>query len=145
MSQLPAKAHYATLAMLALAEKYELREPLPARVISREQNIPSQFLTQILQQLRASGMISSTRGANGGFLLESDPADVSIADILDVICPASAACSIGARSGEAASGLGEVVQDVWEQLRLKQREVLQAITLGELLKRETEVTPMFYI
>lgn len=142
--QLPAKAHYAVLAMLALADRYESREPVPARVISREQNVPAQFLTQIMQQLRASGLVVSTRGATGGFLLNSSPSDVSIANIVDAICPESN--SGGCYQVESGSeGFGALVQDVWDELRQKQQDLLASISLSDLLQRSTASTPMFYI
>ncbi len=139
--QLPVKAHYATLAMLALAQHYESRHPLPARVIASEHKIPSQFLGQILQQLRAAGLISSTRGASGGFLLERSPREISIAEILDCICSSN---SPGTNSA-TPSNLCAAVNEVWEELGLKQREVLENHSLGDLLQRASAPDPMFYI
>lgn len=139
--QLPVKAHYAALAMLALAEKYDSREPLPARVIAREHSIPCQFLGQILQQLRASGLISSTRGAGGGFLLEKSPEQITIAEIVDIICPSTATTA----TLQNESALSQALRGVWDEITLKQREVLEAHTLSELLQRQATTNPMFYI
>ncbi len=139
--QLPVKAHYATLAMLSLAEKAELGEPLPARVIAREQNIPMQFLGQILQQLRAAGLIHSTRGANGGFLIEGTPTSITVREIVEAVCPLAAS----AQSVDQAAPYAEAVAEVWEQLQAKQREFLSAVTLGDLMQRASVSSPMFYI
>ena len=129
------------LAMLALAEKYESKDVLPARVIAREQSIPSQFLGQILQQLRAAGLIGSTRGANGGFHLERRPDDICVREIVDAICPASTGFTV-----EGASPLNAIVLDVWEELKSQQREILDRLTLGDLLSRLQESSnTMFYI
>lgn len=139
--QLPIKVHYATLAMLALAERFECNELLQSRVIAAEQKIPTQFLGQILQQLRSAGLISSVRGANGGFMLQRSPSDISIAAIVDAIGGAGGGCS----HGEEASPLGEAVQELWQDLRLKQRELLESKTLQDLLQRSAVGDPMFYI
>lgn len=139
--QLPMKAHYATLAMLALAEKYGSREVLPARTIAVEHGIPSQFLVQILQQLRTAGLITSTRGANGGFVLEQDPNSVTVGDIVDTICPVDTSLP-----SKHASPLSSVVLEVWEEVRSQQREVLDRLTLADLLDRSRESSnTMFYI
>lgn len=138
---LPVKAHYATLAMLALAQRFEAGELLPARAIANDHQIPTQFLGQILQQLRATGLISSTRGSSGGFTLQRAPDNISIAEIVDALCtstPTTNACN-------GSSPLSETVQEVWDELQSKQREILENLTLGDLLKRTVDSQPMFYI
>lgn len=139
--QLPIKAHYATLAMLAIAQRFEMREPLAARVIAADQKIPSQFLGQILQQLRAAGLITSTRGACGGFHLVKPPDQISIGEVVDAVCISAS----GASAAEEASPLSEVVQEVWDALRSQQRQFLEQLTLGELLQRSLAPNSMFYI
>lgn len=140
--QLPIKAHYATLAMLALAQQFDTRELLPARVIARDNRIPSQFLGQILQQLRSAGLVTSTRGASGGFQLSRSPEQISVVDVVDAVCaPASdKAC---ADTGELAA----VVLEVWDDLSRSQRSMLEKISLDELLSRATHDAShaMFYI
>ncbi|MCA9157053.1 MAG: Rrf2 family transcriptional regulator [Planctomycetales bacterium] len=139
--QLPVKAHYATLAMLALAEKYESREVLPARAIALEQSIPSQFLTQILQQLRAAGLIASTRGSSGGFYLDRAPCCVTVGEVVDAVCPTASSST-----DTQASPLSQVVNEVWEELKTQQREVLDRLTISELLARSQDSSnSMFYI
>jgi Rrf2 family protein len=139
--QLPIKAHYATLAMLALAENYASRAVLPVRQIAVEQSIPSQFLTQILQQLRSAGLVSSTRGSSGGFFLERSPERVSVGDIVDAVCPANESLP-----AESNSPMNHVVSEVWQELQVQQRAVLARLTLAELLTRCRDTSgAMFYI
>ena len=139
--QLPIKAHYATVAMLALAQSFESGQPLTARAIADDHEIPPQFLVQILQQLRAAGMISSTRGSSGGFRLERDPSAISVADVIEAVCPGSQASA--ARS---ASPLGHVMQEVWSEVNLIERQHLRELKLSELCQRaESTAGSMFYI
>ena len=141
--QLPVKAHYATLAMLALAEQYASEQLLTAKVIAREQNIPGQFLGQILQQLRASGLIGSTRGSSGGFRLSRLPAQISIAEVVDAVCPWSQESGV---VDDAETPLASAVQSIWGELNQQQRDLLERVSLDELLSR-VAITPatMFYI
>lgn len=137
---LPAKAHYATVAMLALADKYERKEATSARQIACEHGIPGQFLGQILQQLRAAGLIASTRGASGGFYLLTPPSSITIGEVLDAVCPPNSA------SVEEASGLGALACSLWDELRGQQRALLDQLTLADLLARADQDSPtMFYI
>ncbi len=139
--QLPVKAHYAVVAMLALAERYERREPMPVRSIASERQIPTQFLTQIFQQLRSAGMVVSTRGANGGFLLAREPDCISVGDVLDVICPLAA----GGPEGSSQSRFGEAATRVWEDLYNHQVDFLNSVSLQDMLNRVSQAAPMFYI
>ena len=111
-------------------------------MIAREQQIPSQFLGQILQQLRAAGLIISTRGSNGGFRLSRKPATISIAEVVDAVCPLTSSCTQTA----VGSSLSHVLNDVWQELEQQQRELLEQLTLGDLLLRlEASPATMFYI
>ena len=139
--QFPVKAHYATLAMLALASRYDTKELQSARNIASEHGIPNQFLGQILQQLRTAGLIHSTRGANGGFSLQRPPQQISVYEIIEAVCP----FSIGGTETEEKSVFGPVVQQVWEDLRGSQQRFLANLTLSELLENAEKNSPMFYI
>lgn len=139
--QLPIKAHYATVAMLALAQNYATGQLITARAIADEHDVPAQFLVQILQQLRAAGLITSMRGSSGGFRLERAPSTISVADIIDAVCPPAAL------SGpESSSPLSQVVRDVWSELNELENQHLSHLKLSELSARAAESTQaMFYI
>ncbi|GAB5405332.1 MAG: hypothetical protein Aurels2KO_35630 [Aureliella sp.] len=140
--QLPIKAHYAALAMLALARSHSAGQLVPARAIAEEQKIPSQFLGQILQQLRSSGLITSTRGSSGGFQLSKLPEAITLAEIVESVCPT---CNRPPDLGSQGT-LGEVLADVWDQLHHSQHNLLAEVTLAELLTRaNSENSTMFYI
>ncbi|MEZ6134209.1 MAG: Rrf2 family transcriptional regulator [Pirellulaceae bacterium] len=139
--QLPIKAHYATIAMLAIAKHFATGEQVPARLIAGEHEIPSQFLGQILQQLRSAELIVSTRGANGGFRLARAPSAICVADIVDAVC--GLAC--GAASTGSTTGVSQVVNEIWLELAAQQREYLQRLSLDLLLSRCQPAATMFYI
>jgi Rrf2 family protein len=139
--QLPVKAHYATVAMLAMAQCYDQGRLLTVRTIADEHDVPAQFLVQILQQLRAAGMITSTRGSNGGFRLERAPSTITLADIIDAVCPP--ACN---SANDSASSLSAVVCEVWQELSDLQHQHLSRLTLSMLCERsEQNSQSMFYI
>ena len=75
---IPAKTEYACVAMLELAANYGSDEPVPIRTIAARHGIPDRFLVQILLELKAAGLVTSTRGAAGGYRLTCPPADVSL-------------------------------------------------------------------
>lgn len=80
-----AKAEYACLAMLALAERRPEDAPLRIREIAEAFEIPERYLVQILLQLKGAGLVQSTRGAAGGYRLARPAEEVSIGEILSSI------------------------------------------------------------
>ena len=109
--QIPVKAHYAAIAMLVMADKYEDAELVSARHIAAEHDVPSQFLAQILQQLRSANLISSTRGANGGFKLQRAPQLITLAEIVDAVCGAQGS----PLDREEVSNLNRIMLNVWSE------------------------------
>ena len=80
-----AKTEYACIAVMALARSYGSGQPIRVGAIAERHEIPSRFLVQILLQLKSAGLVSSTRGASGGYQLVRDPATISLADVVEVL------------------------------------------------------------
>jgi Rrf2 family protein len=113
-----------------------------ARVIATDYSIPSQFLGQILQQLRAAGLISSSRGSSGGFRLALPPEQITVGDIVEATCPSATSASPANNTGSPSS----IVQEVWDELESLQTNFLAKITLVSLAQRTAiETGGMFFI
>ena len=52
--------------------------------IAKATSAPDLFVAKILQQLVRAGLVSSTRGVHGGFVLARDPTQLSLLDVIDV-------------------------------------------------------------
>ena len=78
------KAEYAIRAVITIA-RYANNNPLQISEISKKESIPIKFLEQILLNLKNNGILTSKRGANGGYLLAKSKDDISIGMILDII------------------------------------------------------------
>lgn len=79
------KAKYAFKALTRLAEGFETHKPLLISEISEKENIPKKFLEAILLELRNNGILQSQKGKGGGYLLRTDPKEVSLAKIIRII------------------------------------------------------------
>lgn len=141
--QIPARAHYAVLAMLELAKRQASLKPVALREIVDTEQIPMPFLVQILQQLRTAGIVTSLRGSSGGYRLLRPASEISLLEIVEAVCPGLIASEPVV---EVDSVAGSVVRDVWRQLAVQQRELLQQLTLTDLLERtKFAAEAMFYI
>jgi len=138
-----AKTEYACLAMIDLAARYSKGEPVRIRDIAERHAIPSRFLVQILLQLKGAGLVVSTRGASGGYQLATDPRKITLASIVAVVEGASDADD---QPASPDSPYQSVLQSVWREVARRRREVLETITLAELVERAARSPqPMYYI
>lgn len=138
-----ARTEYACLALLELALRYESGQPVRVREIAAAHGIGPPFLVQILLQLKAAGLVASTRGAAGGYRLLRDPRDLSLGEVLRVIEGAPQAANGGAVAEGALSG---ALRTIWQRAASLERQLLDATSLADLLAQVREpAEPMFYI
>lgn len=132
--KLSAKAQYACVAMVELACNHGAQPPVHLKDIAARHGISPRFLVQILLQLKAHGLVETTRGATGGYQLAKAPDDITLADILhavDQASPALPAALTGLPATPAVQTIRSVLQD--EQHRQEQR--LADITLADLARQ----------
>jgi Rrf2 family protein len=129
--QVPAKAEYALRALLTLAAS---DRSMSAEHLAQDQELPAKFLGAILSDLRRGGLVTSQRGPEGGFRLARDPDEVTIADVLRVVSGPMA--GVRGMRPETLHYEGEAshLRDVWIAVRGTLREVLEHVTLGEVLR-----------
>ncbi len=129
-----AKADYGMRALLELTVAYadDPRRLVKGEAISTAQDIPLKFLEGILRQLRQSGIVASQRGAEGGYRLDRDPHDVSIADIVRALDGPLAAVRGKRPEDLDYTGASEHLREVWIAVRAAMRHVLEHISLSDV-------------
>lgn len=125
-----AKADYALRAMVELAAAPP--GPLKSERIAAAQEIPQKFLENILLDLRHAGLVTSQRGAEGGYGLARPAAEISLADVIRAV-EGPIATVRGVRP-EDVSYVGRAVplRQVWIDLRAAMRGVLEETSLEDL-------------
>jgi len=78
------KGRYGLRALVDLAE-HETGKAIPIREISERQNISEQYLEQLFATLRKAKLVKSVRGAHGGYMLNHEPEDITVADIITTL------------------------------------------------------------
>jgi Rrf2 family protein len=74
------KTDYALVALATLADAAGGR--LSARQISERHGVPLSLLMNVLKDLVGIGLVSSTRGARGGYALARSPEGISVQDVV---------------------------------------------------------------
>ena len=129
-----AKAQYACVAMVELACSHSERTPVQVKTICDNHGISARFLMQILLQLKASGLVESTRGTTGGYLLAKPPTKITLADVIlaiDKATPAARTALAGLHSTPAVHAVSQSLQAVYASVQ----EQLTDITLADLVKQ----------
>ena len=129
-----AKADYGMRALLELAAAYE-KSPtqlVKGETIATAQAIPVKFLEGILRQLRQAGIVTSQRGAEGGYRLDRKPSDVSIADVVRALDGPLAAVRGQRPEDLDYAGAAEHLREGWIAVRASMRHVLEHISLADV-------------
>lgn len=138
-----AKTEYACIALLDLASTYGNGEPIRVRHIAENHGIPSRFLIQILLQLKAAGLVESTRGSSGGYRLIKDPSEITLLEVMSVV---EGRADEVKSNASVETSTSRVLLDTWNEVASVQRDMLDSITFADLVKQASEQNEnMYYI
>jgi Rrf2 family protein len=114
------------------------KNPVFLKDIAKREDISEKYLSIIVISLKSAGLIQSTRGAHGGYMLSLSPEKITVQDIFDALegkiclvdcvnnpqdCPRVGTCP---------------TRDIWSVLGEKIRETLNSVTLADLVKTRRE-------
>jgi Rrf2 family protein len=128
-----AKADYAVRAAVELAAVGGLAN---AEQIAQAQDIPLNFLENILRDLRRAGIVESRRGQAGGYALARPAEEISVADVIRAVEGPLANVRGQAPESLAYPGSAGKLREVWVALRANIRAVLEGVTLADIARGE---------
>jgi Rrf2 family protein len=126
------KVDYAIRAAAELAS-LDTEAPINADRIAQAQGIPLKFLLNILSELQRAGIVQSFRGIHGGFRLARPARQVSLADVIRAVEGPLATVHERRPEDVEYHGASESLRDVWIALRASLREVLENVTVADLV------------
>jgi Rrf2 family protein len=129
--RISAKADYAVRAVIELAAAPE-GASLSAREIAAAQDIPQNFLENILAELRRGGIVHTHRGPGGGSSLARPAESITVGEILRAIEGPLAAVRDLPPEELAYEGTARDLPAVWRRVQSCLHEVLDAVTVAEL-------------
>ncbi|MEX0945220.1 MAG: Rrf2 family transcriptional regulator [Balneolaceae bacterium] len=128
---------YGLRAALYLANQ-EKGKYIPIRQMSDKLEISFHFLTKILQQLTAEGILQSFKGPNGGVRLVRKGSEIPLMDVVVAIDGSKllTECALGLPGCGVKAPCP--IHDKWAETRDSIREMLESSTLTELVKKGKE-------
>jgi len=126
-----AKSDYALRALIEIARRGD-DGPVSAEEIGRLQDIPHGFLQAILADLRRSGILVAQRGQSGGWRMNRDAEQVTVADVIRAVDgPLVSIYGLRPESVQYNESAA-VLQHVWIASRHSLRDVLEKVTVRQL-------------
>ncbi len=133
--KLSTKGRYGLKAMFDLALNYG-DKPISLTTIAERQNVSVNYLEQLIAPLRKAGYVKSVRGAQGGYLLNVDPNEITVKDILTVLeGPLAPTDCVKIDSDDSCTNADYcVTRLIYAKLRDSIDSVVTSITLQDMVK-----------
>lgn len=138
--KLSLRGEYALRALIVLGlDSGRPESVVSTQAISERQNIPKRFLEQILNELKAGGMVESRRGVAGGYRLKRPPQFITLAEVIRHIeGPLAPVSCVSERFYEKCSCPDESkcgIRSVMKEVRDAIVKILETVTLAQLCDR----------
>ena len=134
--KLSTRCRYGIHAMADLAQHYG-EGPQNLHEIAERQQVPEQFLEQIIGALRREGFVESVRGAQGGYLLAKPPEEITIGALMRLLDgPILMADCMAEGGGGCNRSEGCPSKAVWERLTRYFNQMADSITLEDMISDE---------
>ena len=135
--KLSTRTRYGIRAMLELAGKYG-EGPLQIKVIANRQDISIKYLEQLMAMLRSGGFVRSIRGSKGGYVLSKVPAQIKLDELFTCLEGPVVTVECVEDENYCARAADCVTRQVWAQVQAAMVNVLQSMTLQDLVNRTKE-------
>ena len=138
--KLSTKGRYGLRAMVDLVMHSE-NEPVSIASIASRQSISESYLEQLISKLKKAGLVSSVRGAGGGYIPSRNADEISVGDVLRALegsldpvdCPGLAE-EKGCQGADAC-----VTKYVWKRINDSINRTVDEIKISDLVKESLEV------
>jgi Rrf2 family transcriptional regulator, cysteine metabolism repressor len=142
------KIRYGARAMVELASHYG-EGPIELKEIARKENISLKYLEQVINPLRASGLVKSIRGSKGGYSLAKPPSEICLYDVVETLeGPLNLLeCLCDAKVCQKVPSC--VTRDIWKEVSEAISKIFYSVTLEDMVNRKREKeghhSPMYQI
>jgi Rrf2 family transcriptional regulator, cysteine metabolism repressor len=136
--KIPVKLDYTCRILCELARHYEGGSPVRIDDLAQVEDVPANFLAQILGELKTSKLVVSRRGIQGGFLLARAPDQITLYDIVQAV-----EGDLLELSGNFGGKSGRKMKQVWNEVRAAAVAKARGFTLDVMAAKAEGA--MYYI
>jgi Rrf2 family protein len=114
--------------------------PVSIPAVARAEGLSPDYTAKLLRRLRLAGLVSSTRGVEGGYRLARPAAEISVWSALEALggeffSESFCACHAGVKR-RCARSRDCSLRPLWRELQAAVRQRLERIQLADLLRDE---------
>ncbi|MGI6584432.1 MAG: Rrf2 family transcriptional regulator [Gracilibacteraceae bacterium] len=130
---LSTKGRYGLKIMYELALNYG-NGPMPLKEVAQRQQLSETYLEQIIAHLKKGGLVTSIRGAQGGYELIRKPEEISVGEIIRTLeGPLAPAECVLDDEPECTKAEYCVTRLIWEKIMESINNVIDSITLNDMV------------
>ena len=96
-------------------------------------------VSKLLKSLARAGLVTSTRGANGGYRLSRPPQQISAADVIDALEGPVSITECSAIDGDCEHEGVCSVGGAWQRINVAIRQAMKDVTLNDLVRANSPV------
>ncbi len=141
--KLSTRTRYAIRAILQLADNFG-KGPLQTRIIAQQQDISVKYLEQLMAALKSAGLVTSQRGAKGGYVLARTPDQIKLSEVFDVFEGPVVTVECVSNENYCTKAADCIARQVWSEVQRAVKNVLQSITLADALDKAKKGWPANY-
>ena len=133
--KLSTRGRYGVRLMLDLALHYG-EGPILLKDIAGRQGISEKYLWQLINPLKTVGLIGSTRGAHGGYVLARPPEEISLKEIVRVL--EGSLCLVDCVENPAVCDRSKTCtsRDIWSEASNQISQILESMTLDKMVVKQ---------
>jgi len=133
--KLSTRGRYGVRLMLDLALHYG-EGPVLLKDIAGRQGISEKYLWQLINPLKTVGLIGSTRGAHGGYVLARPPEEISLREIVRVL--EGSLCLVDCVENPAVCDRSQTCtsRDIWSEASNQISQILESMTLEKMVVKQ---------
>ena len=137
--KLTTKGRYAVMAMADLAT-YSKEKPVSLSEISTRQNISLAYLEQLFARLKNKKLVKSSRGSQGGYILEKPATEINLSNIFYAVNEEikTLNCKKESKRGCNNKTVKCITHDLWDDLENHINNFFENIKLSDLTKTKNE-------
>tara|TARA_B100001121_G_C18113207_1_gene355473 strand:+ start:62 stop:475 length:414 start_codon:yes stop_codon:yes gene_type:complete len=135
--KLTSKGRYAVMAMADLASNQD-EKPVSLVDISLRQNISLSYLEQLFSKLKSQKLVKSSRGSHGGYLLEKNPKDIKISNIISAVDEEvkTLKCKRDSKKGCNGKNIKCITHNLWDDLEKHINSFFDKVNLSDLVEKK---------
>ena len=124
--------------MVELAVHYG-EGPIELKEIAKKENISLKYLEQVINPLRADGLVKAVRGAKGGYSLAKPPSEICLYDVIETLeGPLNLLdCLHDTKACQKVSSC--VTREIWKEVSDAMSKIFYSVTLEDMVNRKREM------